>query len=277
MKSESMIAGRIIFLITFIAFAGLIGMMIAPSEKTTDVNGLKIIHTEDKEGRAFQPHLVTAEISSGVSDSVLVKLHYYRQGVFTELEMHNLPGTDYYGVEVPADTLGQRNYYYLEAMDGAGNRAVLPRTADDTYDSEYDYFQIRYEGKATFILLLSHILLMIMSLFLLIHALYYAMNYLFTGERETAIFRTVNIGTIAFFITGFPIGCVIEKQVLGNYWEGVPFGWDITDSKTLIILVIWVVLIWLQSKKKISVRTYAKWVIINTIITIVLFMLPHSL
>lgn len=272
-----MVAGRIIFLITFLAFTGMIAMMIAPREKTAESDGIIIKHLEEKDGHAFEPFLVMANVHSSTSDSLNVKLHYYRKGVFRTLEMVKLQGTDFYGVEVPADTLGERNYYYLEAENGKGNRVVLPESADDTFDSEYDYFQIRYEGKATFILLLAHIMLMIMAFFLLIHALYYAMNYLLTGERETAIFRSVNIATITFFITGFPIGCVIEKQVLGNYWEGIPFGWDITDSKTLIILVIWVILIWLQSKKKISVRNYAKWVIINTIITIGLFMLPHSI
>jgi hypothetical protein len=276
MSSKSMKAGRIIFVIVFLMFSGLIAMMILPSEKSAEVNGLVIKHTEDKEGKAFQPQLEIAEITSK-ADSISVKLHYYRKGVFNTLEMAKLPGTDFYGVEVPADTLGQRNYYYLEAVDGAGNRVVLPKTATDTYKSEYDYFQIRYEGKASFALLLLHIVLMIMAVFLLIHAFYYAMNYLFTGERENAITRSVNIGTITFFITGFPIGCIIEKQVLGNYWEGVPFGWDITDSKTLIILVMWVILIRLQNKNKISMRCYSKWVIINTIITLILFMLPHSI
>jgi hypothetical protein len=89
--------------------------------------------------------------------------------------------------------------------------------------------------------------------------------------------RAVNWGVLTFFITGFPIGWIIEKQVLGNYWEGVPFGWDITDNKTLIIFILWLVFIILQKSKKISPRSYAKWIIINTIITIILFLIPHSI
>ena len=191
--------------------------------------------------------------------------------------MSNLAGTHYYGAEVPGDKLGERSYYYIEASILSGGRVVLPATADDTFDNEYDYFKIRYEGKASFILLLLHIVLMITALFFLIHALYYAMNFLLTGERIEAIVRSVNLGTISFFITGFPIGCIIEKQVIGNYWEGIPFGWDITDSKTLIILVLWSVFIFLKGKGIISDKAYASWVIINTIITIGLFLLPHSI
>ncbi len=277
MKSNKRIAGVIVLILTFLTFSGFIAMMIAPKEKTAEVNGLKITSIPDYDGRAGEPHFVLANISSKNSDSLVVLLHYYRDNTFKTLKMSRLPGTNYFGVQVPADELGKRTYYYIEAMDDDGNVVRLPASADQTFDSEYDYFKIRYEGKATFILLLLHIVLMIGAFFLLIHALYYALNYLFTRERGDAIIRTVNLGIITFFITGFPIGWIIEKQVLGNYWEGIPFGWDITDSKTLIILIIWLILIIFRAKDKVSLNSYAKWVIVNTIITIALFLLPHSL
>lgn len=252
-------------------------MMIAPAGDMTESNGLMLSHVEETDGHADQPMLILAEIKSQRSDSISARLNYFRDDQLLSIIMENLPGTDYYGAEIPGDDLGERNYYYLEAFDGEQNRVVLPEAAAEVFASEYNYFKARFEGEASFILLLFHIVLMIAAFFLLIHALYYAMNYLATGERGDSIIRSVNLGIITFFITGFPIGCIIEKQVLGNYWEGVPFGWDITDSKTLIILVIWLIIIWLNAKNKMGMRTYSKWVIINTIITIILFLLPHSL
>ena len=277
MNPKSMIAGRIIFIITFLTFSGFIAMMIAPREKVAESDGIKLSHIEETDGKADTPHLVIVKVETAATDSMEVSLYYLRNNLFNKLSMKNLPGTDYYGVEVPGDLLGQRSYYYLEAVSGSGGRVVLPETSDDSFDREYDYFKIRYEGKASFILLLLHIVLMIAAFFFLIHALYYAMNFLLTGERIEAMVRSVNLGLITFFITGFPIGCIIEKQVLGNYWEGIPFGWDITDSKTLIILVLWMIFIILKRKDKISDRAYASWVLINTIITIGLFLLPHSI
>ena len=277
MKEKKKTAGIIIFIISFLAFTGFIGMAIAPQGDSTESNGLRLEHIEETDGFADQPKLIMAEVSSQQSDSVSVKLHYYRNDEFSTIVMKNLPGTDYFGAEIPADKLGERNYYFIEAMDGAENKVVLPETADDSFDSEYDYYKARFEGKATFILLLFHIVLMIAAFFLLLHALYYAMNYLAVEERGDAIVRSVNLGILTFFITGFPIGCIIEKQVLGNYWEGIPFGWDVTDSKTLIIMIIWLILMYLKKKDKVSMRGYSWWVIINTIITIGLFLLPHSL
>jgi len=277
MSFKKRLAGVIIIVITLIAFSGLVGIMIAPREKNAEMWGIKLSHIEETDGRADRPHLVLVKAVSEAGDSLTVKVHYYRGGEFHTLKMQRLMGTNYYGVEIPGDKLGQRNYYYIEALSSSGSRVVLPKSADDSFDSEYDYFKIRYEGQATFILLLLHIVLMMAALLLLIHALYYALNYLYTGEREEAIVRSVNLGTLIFFITGFPIGWIIEKQVLGNYWEGIPFGWDITDSKTLIILVLWLVFIILKWRGKISSRLYARWVIISTIITIGLFLLPHSI
>lgn len=277
MKTKPKFAGVFIAGLTFLTFCGFIAMMIAPQEDIAESNGLSIVYVEDTDGKVNQPMLILADIKSLNADTISARVNYFRDGQLFSIVMEKLPGTDYYGAEIPGDDLGERNYYYLEAFDGAQNRVILPETASEVFESEYNYYKVRFEGKASFILLLFHIVLMIAAFFLLIHALYYALNYLATEERGEAIVRSVNLGIITFFITGFPIGWVIEKQVLGNYWEGIPFGWDITDSKTLIILVIWLIVIWLKTKNKMSIRTYAKWVIINTIITIMLFLLPHSL
>ena len=271
-------AGIIIIAVTFLAFGGFFAMTISSREKTAERGGLAIKIVPETEGKAEQPHLVLIEVTrSAEPGSLKVYLKYYRDDEFHTLEMSRLEGTDYFGVELPGGTLGSRTYYYLEAFDGGGNHLVIPEKATEDFTNEYDYFKIRFEGEAAFILLLLHIVLMIAVLFLLIHALYYAMYYLQTNDKGEHIVKTVNAGLITFFITGFPIGWIIEKQVLGNYWEGIPFGWDITDSKTLIIMVLWLIFIILHRMSKISLRAYARWVIINTLITILLFLIPHSL
>jgi len=278
MAKKGRLAGIIIVILTFLTFSGFIAMTIAPREKTAEAGGLKIIHIEETDARANQDFLIlTKVISQEAQDSVKVKLHYYREGEFKTLTMNRLPESNYYGVMAPGYKIGERTYYYLEAVGASGNRVILPQEADDSFESAYDYFKIRWEGKASFILLLLHIVLMIAALFFLIHALYFAMYYLQTGEKDGHMIRSVNGGILAFFITGFPIGWIIEKQVLGNYWEGIPLGTDVTDSKTLIVFVLWLVFIILHWRGAISSRTYARWVIINTVITIILFLIPHSI
>jgi hypothetical protein len=204
-------------------------------------------------------------------------LHYYRDGEFLSLPLEHLQGTSYFGGEIPSGELGNRTYYYFEAMDNLANKVLLPSSASKEFVSEYNYFEVRFEGKPTFLLLLLHIVLMLASLIILIHALYYAIFFLQTGESGEKALRSSIVGIVTFFITGFPIGWIIEKQVLGNYWEGIPFGWDITDNKTLLIFLIWLIIIMLKKTDKISLRAFARWVIINTIITFALFLVPHSI
>lgn len=278
MNKNSKLPGIIIFWLTFFVFCGFFALTIAPSEDVAQSGSLKMVFDEDTDGHADQDFLVMTSLQTdGDFDSLDVKLHYYRESEFHTIDMKRLPDTGWFGVYVPSYPLGNRTYYYIDASDKSGNRVVLPESAAGNFTTEYDYYKVRWEGKASFILLLLHIVLMVAALFLLIHALYYAMCYIMNGEKAEHTIKAVNAGIIAFFITGFPIGCVIEKQVLGNYWEGFPFGTDITDSKTLLILVLFVVFMILQKKGKISMKGYAWSVIINTILTIILFLLPHSL
>ena len=268
----------IIITITSIFFLGFIAMMIAPKGDTAASGYWSISYVEDTDGRVNESHLALVKITSNQPlDSIRVKLHYYRDNVFHTLELSRLNQTGYFGVEIPSAGLGERTYYYLEAESYPGDRVVLPPSATSNFTSEYDYYKVRWEGKASFILLLLHIFLMIAAMFLLIHALYYAICYLQTQEKEQLLVKCVNWGVLVFFITGFPIGWIIEKQVLGNYWEGIPFGWDITDSKTLFIMLYWLIPIILRKWEKISIKGFARWTVFGVIFTVAMFLLPHSL
>jgi hypothetical protein len=94
-------------------------------------------------------------------------------------------------------------------------------------------------------------------------------------------------GTITFFITGFPIGIWVSSQVFGGWgWTGIPFGWDVTDNKTLIVFLYYLIIILLTRnhlfkregvKNVIGDRTFAKLTIIGTVFTLIVFIIPHSI
>jgi hypothetical protein len=122
------------------------------------------------------------------------------------------------------------------------------------------------------------------------------------------------ISTGMIFIAGFPLGFILAYQVFGTPWTGIPFGWDITDNKTLVIFLFWMISLFLvrgtilnlfshgrgrlcpfrwmialtrpaalsqQTKHKqydsISHQRFAKLAIIGAIITVVLYAVPHSI
>jgi hypothetical protein len=72
---------------------------------------------------------------------------------------------------------------------------------------------------------------------------------------------------------GFILGPIMQKQAFGGYWTGVPFGFDLTDNKTLIALAAWVFATWQVAAKKAS----ARWAVAGAaLVTLVVFMIPHS-
>jgi len=74
-------------------------------------------------------------------------------------------------------------------------------------------------------------------------------------------------------IGGLVLGPIVQKYAFDYYWSGVPFGWDLTDNKTLIASVAWLPAVFLIRKR--SQRRVA--VLAAAILTLVVFLIPHSL
>ncbi|MCK4547117.1 MAG: hypothetical protein KAW17_06710 [Candidatus Eisenbacteria sp.] len=259
-----------------VAFLLMVVMMTASGVKTASEGTLVIEYRPDTDGPARRPHLITPKIESD-HPVTSVQVHHTTGNGFITGVLEQIPGTSWWATTLPGHEKGVRTYYYLTAEDASGRRVALPEDATDVWTGEYDYFKFRSEGQASRWALIVHIFLMFVAVFLFIHALYYALSVLYGIDRTGEMIATAYAGVIAFFITGFPIGWMIEKQVLGNYWEGIPLGWDITDSKTLFIFVFWMIPVILRLRRRLSDYGFARWVIAASLFTIVMFLLPHSL
>lgn len=81
--------------------------------------------------------------------------------------------------------------------------------------------------------------------------------------------------TIAFLILGGLIfGPVVQLYAFGDLWTGVPFGWDLTDNKTLIAFLAWFAAIVINNKKK---KVRYDMIIAAAIIMLLIFAIPHSM
>ena len=76
------------------------------------------------------------------------------------------------------------------------------------------------------------------------------------------------------FLGGMILGPIVQKYAFGEFWTGVPFGFDLTDNKTLVTMVTWIVAAWLSIKKKHSARI---WIIIAAIVLLLVYSIPHSM
>jgi hypothetical protein len=79
--------------------------------------------------------------------------------------------------------------------------------------------------------------------------------------------------TLALFLLGgFVLGPFVQHHAFGQWWTGVPFGWDLTDNKTLLAVLVWVFALWrLRGGRPARGATVAA-----ALATLVVFAIPHS-
>lgn len=86
--------------------------------------------------------------------------------------------------------------------------------------------------------------------------------------------RRLTIWTVALiFLGGFVLGPLVQKFAFGAAWTGFPFGTDLTDNKTLIAFLFWVIALVAGRKGK-PARPF---VIAASLVTLIIFLIPHSL
>jgi hypothetical protein len=123
----------------------------------------------------------------------------------------------------------------------------------------------RFKGDVPAWVLLPHIAAMFFGMMFATRA---AMAALFGGDTRTAAFLA--FGLLVF--GGLVLGPVVQKLAFGEYWTGVPFGFDLTDNKTLIAAVAWALaMIQLRGGRQGRVA-----VVLATVVTMVVFAIPHS-
>src|SRR5690606_9456111 len=79
-----------------------------------------------------------------------------------------------------------------------------------------------------------------------------------------------NITVIALFIGGMILGPVVQLYAFNELWAGIPFAWDLTDNKTLVAFLFWVLAFFMNRKKERPVYT-----IVASIVMLIVYSIPH--
>lgn len=126
----------------------------------------------------------------------------------------------------------------------------------------------RFTGEVPTVILGSHIIFMFFAMFLSNWAGIEAIS------KKQLMYNLTLWTAGVLFIGGMILGPVVQKFAFGEYWTGVPFGIDLTDNKTLISMVLWIVAAWLSYRRKASARV---WIIVAAIVMLIIFSIPHSM
>ena len=86
-------------------------------------------------------------------------------------------------------------------------------------------------------------------------------------------YKKLTYWTVGLLILGGMIfGPIMQKYAFGEFWTGVPFGIDLTDNKTLIALIGWIIAL-------VALRKFPKpqrWIIFASILMFIVYLIPHS-
>jgi len=158
--------------------------------------------------------------------------------------------------DIPPQPAAGKIQYYVEITDYEGTRTIM----------KDEPIVVRYKGSVPGYILLPHVLLMFFAMLLSTLAGLLAI-------RKNKAFRKYATWTLVLFVVGGMIlGPVVQLLAFGDLWTGIPFGWDLTDNKTLIALIFWILAVYMNRKKEKPL-----YIVLAAIVLLLVYSIPHSL
>lgn len=125
---------------------------------------------------------------------------------------------------------------------------------------------IRFKGDVPVWALAPHVILMFISMLLSnlvgIMALFKHGNYR----------RLAWITFILFGLGGMILGPVVQWYAFGEFWAGIPFAWDLTDNKTLLAFIFWIIALVMNRN-----RERPAYIVLASVVMLIIYSIPHSM
>jgi len=146
--------------------------------------------------------------------------------------------------------------YFVELKNGTGDAIRIPEQSDVI---------TRFKGDVPIFWLLPHIVFMFSALMLAVRT---GLGLLF---REP-VRKIVVIAFWLLLVGGMFLGPVVQKFAFNEFWTGVPYGYDLTDNKTLIAFLFWAGAFFLTRKEG-----KGRWAAaVAVVVMLAVYLIPHS-
>jgi len=126
---------------------------------------------------------------------------------------------------------------------------------------------IRFKDPVPRAILIPHIIVMFLAMLFSTRAGLEALRK--DSNPRKLVYWTLGL----LFVGGLILGPLVQKYAFGALWTGFPFGYDLTDNKTLIAFLGWIAA-WIAGRKGKPARG---WVLGASILLLVVYLIPHSL
>jgi hypothetical protein len=125
---------------------------------------------------------------------------------------------------------------------------------------------VRFKGGVPNSILIPHVLLMFIAMLL--------SNFVgilaFSNDKRMIFYTKLTF--IVILIGGMIFGPLMQLYAFGELWTGFPKGMDLTDNKTLIAFVFWIIAV-IKNRK----QQKPFWIILASVIMLMVYLIPHSM
>lgn len=136
---------------------------------------------------------------------------------------------------VPLEFKDERLFFHLPQQPAAGKLQyrVFVRTSSGELELAGRPLVTRFKGAVPGWVLLPHIVLMFLFM------LFSVRIFLTAAFGAPPVRHFVPAAFVFLLLGGFVFGPVTQYYAFGQAWTGFPFGYDLTDNKTLLMLLAW--------------------------------------
>ncbi|MFZ4401784.1 MAG: hypothetical protein ACOYO1_17275 [Bacteroidales bacterium] len=144
---------------------------------------------------------------------------------------------------------------------------VFLKYNNENFALNVDPVVIRFTGEVPKYILLPHILFMFLAMLFSTRT---GIEAIIKGKHT---FNYALVTVITLFLGGIILGPIVQKYAFGAYWTGWPFGKDLTDDKTAVAFLFWVI----ATFKMYRNREKKGFAIVAMIVLLAVYMIPHSM
>ncbi len=231
-----------------------------PKKQKISVNGKETVSKFIRSHGGDDDAIVTLNIQDTTVKAVLFMKHYpsKKDEVWSTSEFTHviLEGKNMMTTRLPHQPPAGKLIYFVQIKDSKGIQTYF----------EDKPVVIRFKGAVPNYVLIPHVI------FIFLAMLIANVSGLFAAFKIPRFKFYTLLTLILIFIGGLILGPIVQKYAFGEFWTGVPKGWDLTDNKLLMAFLAWLIAFLLNRKKE--NRTS---VIVAALITLIIFSIPHSM
>ncbi|MBI5475377.1 MAG: hypothetical protein HY964_01410 [Ignavibacteriales bacterium] len=225
-----------------------------PISGKVDVDGKEISYKLDRSHPGESNHIVKIETKDESISGFVEWKRYKTEDLFTKVTMTYSNGI--LSVELPHQPPAGKLEYRVTLQKGD----VVSQVPQDKS------VIIRFRGDVPLLILIVHVLTMFVGMLFATRAGLEV--FAKQPQLKKLIYWTIGLLTVG----GLILGPIVQWYSFGAFWTGWPFGKDLTDNKTALIVLMWVIAAIALKYSKNSKR----WTLLAAIITIVVYLIPHS-